>query len=259
MHPDKPSQFLALLGLALCCSVLWADMKPFEARYAIYRNGKLSGKADASWRKQGDLWIMETEGVGTHGLGRILRISDNEYVEGKLRQGRFIPQRYTHHTRVAGIDRGWTATFDWPGETVFITQNSDRDALPLSLENGGLDALSLRMELQRRLEVGDPDMMYFMVDDDQIKQQEYKVLPVERLETSLGCVNTIPVTRLRTNSTRYTRAWHSPDIGYVMVRMEHGKTDGDHMEMRITELQFEGKPVQPLPGCAAMQNNPARP
>jgi len=35
--------------------------------------------------------------------------------------------------------------------------------------------------------------------------------------------------------------------------VEHGKTDGDHMEMRITELVIDGKVVDPQPGCAALQ------
>ena len=259
MKPDTLRRGWVFPGLLLCCASFAADMQPFHARYAIYRNGQLAGKANVNLSRDGDLWVMHTEGVGTHGLGRILRVSDSEHVEGNVTQGRFLPLRYTHHTRVAGIDRDWTAYFDWPNSTVYITKGNNQDALPLSLEQGGLDALSLKLELQRRLEVQDPDMVFHMVDEERIKEQQYRVLPSERIETSLGCLNTIPVTRLRTNSTRYTRAWHSPDIDFFMVRMEHGKTNGDHMEMRITELVVDGKPIAPLASCSALQGSLARP
>jgi hypothetical protein len=41
--------------------------------------------------------------------------------------------------------------------------------------------------------------------------------------------------------------------------MEHGKTDGDHMEMRITELVVGQREVKAQPGCAAVQTSQALP
>lgn len=80
-------------------------------------------------------------------------------------------------------------------------------------------------------------------------------MPREKLETSLGCIDTIPVERVRSaDSTRYTRAWHAPALDYLTVRLEHGKTDGDQMEMRIAELQQAGQKFTPGTGCSGLKS-----
>lgn len=262
MTADLKFSIWALLVLLAGAANLAADWQPFHARYAVYRNGKLSGKADITLEQRGERWVLHTSGNGTHGLARFLHVTDTEQVEGFYLDGRFRPEQYTHHTRVAGIDRGWTALFDWPSNTVNIftgKMKKNEDALSLNLGPGALDPLSLKLELQRRLRDQEADMLFHMVDDDEIKEQTYRVLQAEKLETSLGCLNTMPVERIRTNSTRYTRAWHAPDLDFITVRMEHGKTDGDHMEMRITELVQGGREVTPSPGCAANQRTSAQP
>jgi hypothetical protein len=240
-----------LTAALVCVSSLSADWKPYEARYALYRNGKLAGKVEISLTRQGDQWIMRSEGNGTHGLARILRAKDTENVVGHFEDGKFFPQHYSSHTRVAGIDNEWSAEFDWTSNIVEITEGKNH--LSLDMGPGALDALSLKLEMQRRLRDQEPGLNFFLVDEDEIKDQEFRSLRAERLETSLGCLYTLPVERVRVNSTRYTRGWHAPDLDYITVRMEHGKTDGDHMEMRISELVVDGKQVEPQPGCAALQ------
>jgi hypothetical protein len=78
-------------------------LAPYSARYAIYRNGKLTGRMDLSLERHGERWILSSEGSGTHGLARILAARDIENVEGRVLEGRFRPDRYHRHTRVAGI------------------------------------------------------------------------------------------------------------------------------------------------------------
>ena len=92
-----------------------------------------------------------------------------------------------------------------------------------------------------------------MVEEDEIDEQNFRLLPAEWMETSLGCLRTTPVEKIRRNSKRYTRAWHAPDLDFIEVRVEHGKTGGNHLEMRITALSFGQEPVAPRLGCSALQ------
>jgi hypothetical protein len=257
LKTSRKLQFWACLAFGTLVSGLAADWQPYQARYSVYRNGKLIGKADITFQQKGERWSILNEGSGTHGLARILRAKNTEYAEGSMLDGRFQPELFTHHTRVAGIDDRWSADFDWPNSIINISKG--KKVLPLTMQNRALDALSLKLELQRRLRDNDPDMTVYLVDEDKITQQTFKVLPDERLETSLGCLHTTPVERVRQGSTRYTRAWHAPELEFVTVRMEHGKTDGNKIEMRITELVFNDQRVDPAPGCAAWQNSQANP
>ena len=161
------------------------------------------------------------------------------------------PDHYSRHTRWAGMDDQSTVNFDWDARSVQIVQ--DEQVLTLVLGTEALDPLSLKLEMRQRLSQQNPDMKFWLVDEDEIKEQNFRILTAEKLETSLGCLQTTPVEKVRKNSKRYTRAWHAPGLDHVAVRIEHGKTGGNHMEMRITELTLAGTAVQPRQGCAAMQ------
>jgi hypothetical protein len=123
----------------------------------------------------------------------------------------------------------------------------------MDLGEGGLDPLSLGLEIRQRLIEQNPDMMFWRVDEDEVKDQLFRVLDPDMLETSLGCLKTRPIERVHGNSKRFTRAWHAPDLDYIYVRLEHGKIDGNHVEMRITELTLGDTKVLPQPGCTALQ------
>jgi hypothetical protein len=231
---------------------------PYEARYSIYRNGKLTGKMEVELLQHGDRWIIRSAGTGTYGLARILGARDTEEVRGRAPQGSFRPERYQRHTLVAGLDESWTVAFDWDDRRVSISHN-DHEPLVLDMVGDSLDPLSLKLEMRRRMASENPDLRFHMVEEDEIDEQNFRALPEERIETSLGCLVTLPVEKIRHNSSRYTRAWHAPELGFIEVRMEHGKTGGNHLEMRITELTIDGHDVMPRPGCTAMQQDPPGP
>jgi hypothetical protein len=149
------------------------------------------------------------------------------------------------------MDEIWSARFDWAARSVHILQDDKETSL--DLVHPAVDPLTLKLKLRQRLADNNPDLKFWLVDEDRIKEQDFRQLRPERLETSLGCLETIPVERIRVNSKRYTRAWHAPGLDHVAVRIEHGKTGGDHMEMRITELVLESGEVSPRRGCTAMQ------
>ena len=250
LRPDAFFRGCILLLAIAGASSLHAGWQPYRAHYDVYRNGKLIGKADVTLELQGDRWSMRSEASGTRGMARLLRAKDNEYTEGSLFDGRLRPLKYSHQTRIAGSDDAWSASFDWQAGKVNISKGKKgKDQLSLDMGAGALDALSLKLEMARRLQDNDSDMMFLLVDDDKIKEQAFHMLPSVHLDTSLGCLRTIPVERVRHDSTRYTRVWHAADVEFIAVRMEHGKTDGDQIEMRIMELVVGQQQVQPQPGC----------
>lgn len=245
-----PATLALVLALAWC-GAAWAEPTPYSARYSIYRNGKLSGKLEVRLAPEGDGWVLHSELEGTHGMARILGARDVEHVRGRLDEnGRFVPAEYSRHTRVAGINDRWLSTFDWPADRVTVVHDG-KSRFELPLEGRALDPLSLKLEVQRRLRGPDPELEFLMVEEDEIDPQVFRARDAEWLETALGCLQTVPLEKVRRNERRYTRAWHAVDFGHLEVRVEHGKRDGDHLEMRITELTWAGETVAARPGCSA--------
>ncbi|MDT8320085.1 MAG: DUF3108 domain-containing protein [Xanthomonadales bacterium] len=260
--PKLAALLLALTLLAAWPAAAYAELQPYSARYSVYRNGKLIGMAELEVRQEGESWAIASEVSGTHGLARLIQARDEERVIGRVQDGRFRPDRYERDTRHLGMRDEWLATFDWDRQSVSVVHDNNQ----FELQHGGrvLDPLSLKLEMRRRLRAGGPDpdshdldLNFMMLEEDEIEAQSFRILRNERLETSLGCLDTLPVEKIRENSTRFTRAWHAPELDYIAVRLEHGKVGGNQMEMRISELTLNGAAVQPSAGCAAMQSTRA--
>lgn len=226
--------------------------EPYSARYAVYRNGKLQARAEFLLQQQDKNWIIKSESIGTHGMARFLKFRDYEFVEGRLEDGLFRPLRYVHELKWMGPNQDSSADFDWVANEVTVTDNGE--SRTLELVEGAVDPMSLQLEIRRQLASPDPELEFMLVEEDKLEPQVFRTLPPERLETSLGCLHTVPVEKVRESSTRFTRFWHASELDYFPVRMEHGKTGGDQMELRITELVVDGTAVEPQPGCAAEQD-----
>lgn len=266
MTDSLPKLAALLLALTLPAAA-YAELQPYSARYSVYRNGKLIGMAELEVRQEGERWAIVSEVSGTHGLARLIQARDEERVIGHIQDGRFRPDRYERDTRHLGMRDEWLATFDWDRQSVTVVHGDNQFELPH--EGRALDPLSLKLEMRRRLRAAGPEpdaadaildfpnLNFMMLEEDEIEAQRFRMLRKERLETSLGCLDTLPVEKIRENSTRFTRAWHAPELDYIAVRLEHGKVGGDQMEMRISELTLNGDAVQPSAGCAAIQSTRA--
>ena len=252
MRPKSCALLCACLALSWV-SVTWAQAENYNARYSIFRNGKITGMLEVELQREGDRWEISSHGRGTHGLARILRASDQERVEGRIVDDRYVPDKHNRHSRVAGIDNRWDATFDWDRGQVTVVHDGD-ETYVLPLDGGALDPLTMKLEMRKKISGGADELNFLMVEEDEIDPQKFRALETEWVETSLGCLKTIPIEKVRNNNRRYTRAWHAPELDNIEVRVEHGKTGGDHMEMRITHLTLNGEDIQPRPGCAAMQS-----
>lgn len=238
-----------LTGPALAAETV---LEPYSARYAVYRNGKLQARAEFLLQRQGETWVLKSESIGTHGMARVLKFRDYEFTEGHFDGQRFKPLNYVHELKWLGPDQNSSAEFDWENNSVTVTDDGETRAL--ELVEGAVDPMSLQLELRRQLSNPEPRLEFMLVEEDEIERQVFRALPPERLETSLGCLQTQPVEKVRKGSTRFTRSWHAAELSHIPVRMEHGKTDGDQMELRITELVIGGQAVEPKPGCAALQS-----
>ena len=69
---------LAAVLLLAWTSLSFAEIKPYSARYSVYRNGILSGKAEVTLQRDDQTWTLRSEGNGTHGLARVLGARDTE-------------------------------------------------------------------------------------------------------------------------------------------------------------------------------------
>ncbi|WP_191621209.1 DUF3108 domain-containing protein [Marinihelvus fidelis] len=250
MIPHRLAQFIAGALLAVTAVHLAADGRPadFEATFELVRNDKLAGESTATFNGAGAHWSLSSKSEGTRGLARFLGLEEHTVSEGTWLDGAPRPDRYDQSVKVAVKTVETRARFDWDAGTVVSTHKDGEDTLPLTA--GTLDPGTIALRIRTGLIAGEREWTLDVVDEDKIESQRFVAHAPERLDTALGCIETVRVDRDRgPESTRYTRTWYATAHGFAPVRATHGKKDGDHIETRITQLKVAGQSVAAGAAC----------
>jgi len=241
--PRRMGSLLAALLLAVAGPAGAAEPpEPFQAEFEFYRNGKLIGESRFRLTVEGDAWTMTTDTQGTRGLARFLGLEESSESRGLWIDGAPRPDAFRQTVEVAIKTLVTTADFDWTAGEVRSVHEDGETLLPL--EPGVLDPVSVGLAVRAGLEEGEREWRLPMVDEDEIEEQHFRVAGEDRLDTDLGCLETVRVDKIRgPESKRYTRTWYARAAAWVPVKVAHGKTDGDRMESRLVSLTVDGTPV----------------
>ena len=248
-HKQTRLLFLAIALYAACLAPALAQVAvPFDAVYEIRVDGKPRLESRIVLRREGDDWTMSSESKGTKGLARFLNLHSEEHSRGQWRGGQPRTSSFSHHSSVAGVDDRWDASFDWAGQSV-ATRTEDGD-FTLEIAVGTEDPLSLTLALGQALAAGETAITVQVVDEDTIDSHLYRRGDTTFLQTALGCLEVVPLERIRENSSRYSTGWYATELNYVPVRLLHGKRDGKEFEMRVRSLDIDGTPVPVREDCS---------
>lgn len=241
---------LTCLALLLAAPPIPAQNRPdFEARLELHRNGKLTG--EMSFRLETDElgWTMASETRGIRGLARFIGLHERSVGQGDWIDSAPRPRRYERTVEAIRTLR-WTAEFDWRAGTVH-TVYPDGEAT-LEVGPGAVDEAALGLVIRQGLARGETEWRLPLVDEDEIEHAHFRTRSVERLQTALGCVTAHVVEKVRREgSLRYTLTYYAAEHAFAPVRMEHGKTGGDHVEARIASLSVAGVPAVRSADCSA--------
>ena len=129
-------------------------------------------------------------------------------------------------------------TFDWGRKRV--TGIAENQTVDLPLAPGMQDALTVGLQVRWLLQQDRAPQRLVMVEKATPKDYDYAFEGRERLQTSLGPVDTLVWSSRRPGSNRVTRTWYAPAFGYVAVKAE--QTAGNKPLMAFSILSW-----QPLP------------
>jgi len=117
----------------------------------------------------------------------------------------------------------------------------------VALQGPVYDELTTFMVLRQRLEQGEQDIVFDVMDRDRIDTHHYRVLGNEPLHTALGDFDAVHVARLRSeDSKRSTEFWLARDYDYVLLKLEQLEPDGDNIGLDITGGMVNGLSLQAL-------------
>lgn len=205
-------------------------LEPFEASFAVSRNGsamgvmstRLSSPGEGRWQ-----YVSTTEGQG--GMAGFLGARIEERSELSLSGAALQTVRYQYRQKIGprtrqrslqqlGADQ-WVETDN--RKSWQFTESAavlDRHAVVLALAQ----ALAQDAENGRVIEL-------LVADKGEAENWRFKVGSMEPVATGKGEVRAVRVERLRADSKRKTVSWHDPDRQYLPIQVEQTEPDGEHM------------------------------
>jgi hypothetical protein len=135
----------------------------------------------------------------------------------------------------SGNDRDGALKFAWDEERVSGIVEGKWIELPT--EPRLQDRLSMQIAVITALQRADKLDTIFMIDDEKIKRYNYKRAGTAKIKTKAGEFETILYESSRPGSSRISRVWHAPALGYLPVRAEQVRNGKVETVMELVRVE----------------------
>ena len=219
---------LVLFGSSLSSTYIFAannQLVGFEAEYSVYRFGKNLGFAKLNLAKADEGYRLDYYSkVSAFFLSDIR----SEISLFSIQDGQLHPQSYAYSRSGTGRNKSTKIDFDASKPSIVINQGE-----PITWQ-GQLDNQLYRLDVQLKLAAGEKQFSYDIINSrGQLRHYDLKVGKTEQLDLPFGVVEGVKVVIERTNSSRETIAWFSPQLNYQLVKLQQFKDGDEQGEIRL--------------------------
>jgi hypothetical protein len=234
--------FLALLAAALLLPAIAtaaASPSPFSAVYSVKFRGVNAGELHSTLlsRASGE-FVFETR-ARPSGLAKLL-VSSKAVERSVMRidkNGVRPLSWHSDHGKAGSEDNG-TLEFAWDEERV--SGSVEGRSVDFATEPTLQDRLSVQVAVITAL-LRSEEFGKVAIVDDQIRQYSYTRAGTEWIKTKAGEFETIIYESTRPGSSRVSRFWHAPALGYVPVRAEQVRKGKVETVMELLDVaQLKG-------------------
>ncbi len=201
-------------------------LTPFEADYIFYRFGRSLGKAKLSLQaEQNNQYRLDYYSkVSAFFLSDIRSETSIFTVQDQQLQ----PQTYSYSRSGTGSDKSTKIQFNAQQSEIVINQGQ-----PINW-SGQLDNQLYRLDIQLKLAAGETQFSYDIVNNrGELRNYQLEVVGKEQLDLPYGLVEGIKVRIIRTNSSRETIVWFSPNLNYQLVKLKQYKDGDEQGELKL--------------------------
>lgn len=236
MHMPAATVFATLALAAASVPAAANCPQPFTATFAVEWHGMRAGTSTLQLTRNGPTEYTYQSRNSARGIFRIaLPDTITQTSHFSFVGGRVIPSTYVGEDGSSGTRRDVSLSFDW--EARVVTGVSEDKPVHQPLEPGVQDSLSVQVALMCELAAGRSPESFLLIDKDEIKEYQYRHERDETIETAMGRLETVVYTSRRAGSSRVTRLWIAPSLGYLPVRAEQVKRDKRELQLQIRSLE----------------------
>ena len=251
MRPTiKPSTIKrAITGGLLCLALLptgpllAADDSfppPHRADYTLHHGSFKVGNVTLELTQGDDgLYRYSSNSKSSGFLSWFYKASAMEQSWFRLQDGIIQPTRYQLDRRDGKRKRKARLEFDWDRNRV--TNQVAGTTWKLAIPAQTIDKLAVNLAVMHDLAKATQTLSYQVADGGKLKHYQFEIKGEEKLETPIGTLQTIKVTRNH-KKDRTTTLWCATQLNYLPVRIER-QEKGELVRMQITALSgIEIKP-----------------
>lgn len=208
---------------------------PFRARYRVAYQGIAVGTGSIALRYDADGGYRMRSEIAADGWAALL-FSDTivETAAGTLTAAGPRPRSYRYTQTGGRRERVTTLAFDWPRRRVVSV--SDGDAATLPLGAAAVDPLSVYLQVMWRLQRGEPAATVTLVVRHRVRDYRLRADGRERLTLPAGPLETRRYSRQRPGSSRLTRFWLAPRLGWLPVQVVQYRDGGERLRLTLTRI-----------------------
>lgn len=212
------------------------DIKPFDAKYDLFRQGEKYGEGAR---------VLKANGLDNYSLELSSKIewlifSDErtEYSEFIYKDSKITPVNYLFSRTGTGRDKNLSINFE-SDKSLIISPKSKKGNRPTEWQDGWLDEMTLHLQLQQELIEGKKNFEFNMISKSgNHKTYKMEVIGEELISTGLGRFNAIKVSRIyKDNKFTAQYAWFIPELNYTLARLWRIKKGVEQYDLVIKDYK----------------------
>ena len=212
-------------------------LQPYKARYQVSYRGLSGGQIESSLRRGAEpgLWLYETRAYPNL-FGRIaVSPQARERSTMMVTEAGVRPLSFDFNDGSASTSKDVRFTFDWKAGRV--RGDDEGEPFELALQPGTQDTASVQAAMIVALLEGRAPKAFPILTGDKLR--EYRYWPEGRatVTTPYGQFDTVIWANQRDGSTRVTKVWHAPALGFVPVQAMQYRKGKEEVQMRLVALE----------------------
>lgn len=211
-----------------------SEILPYQAEYKISSNS-LTTTATRSLSKQGNNWQLSQ-----HAKLMFIKVSEESVIEDGAKGLRPLSYEYSNNFSSRQDQK---INFDW--QKGLASDKKYRKPWTAHLTAGTFDQLSAQLQMRQALIHGrfDTAMAQTVVNRGKHKTYQVEKIGEEVIDSPVGKLNTVKLSRSREGSDSETIVWLAKDWNYLIVRLEQTDED-DTYSLELLSATLNGKKVK---------------
>ena len=222
--------------LALPVSHADPGLQPYTARYHVSYRGLSGGEIESSFHpgQQPGLWQYETR-VFPNLFGRIAVSSEaRELSTMQVSANGVRPLSFSFNDGANDRQKDVKLTYDWAAGK--LTGTAEGKPVAFELEPGMQDTASVQAAMIQERLAGRKPQSFKIVTGGKLREYRYWLEGTQQVMTPFGQIEAEVWANQRDGSTRVSKVWHAPSLGYVPVQAIQYRKGNPEVQMKLVRL-----------------------